>query len=102
MMRRRLHGRRGLKYFGCNFNLQIRRTSPPSRAAWIEILRSGFVYMSEDGRRLHGRRGLKSDFGDFPAEPVLSPPSRAAWIEMLSLAEQKRGYGVAAFTGGVD
>ena len=53
--------------------------SPPSRAAWIEIL------------HLLGN--------DIPEE---SPPSRAAWIEILIQLAENPGGGVAAFTGGVD
>ena len=57
--RRRLHGRRGLKYdavSGC-FAVGV---SPPSRAAWIEI---------------SGDSGMSASAG-------ASPPSRAAWIEI--------------------
>ena len=53
--------------------------SPPSRAAWIEILPSS-------SGRLYS----------------VSPPSRAAWIEINAFAGVlPTGY-VAAFTGGVD
>ena len=54
-------------------------TSPPSRAAWIEIM-----YESVE-------RTLDE-----------SPPSRAAWIEIINLASISGGKFVAAFTGGVD
>ena len=36
LYRRRLHGRRGLK-FGCLRLNVIKNESPPSRAAWIEM-----------------------------------------------------------------
>ena len=54
--------------------------SPPSRAAWIEIM------LPRPVRRR--RRG--------------SPPSRAAWIEMAFLPLLSLSVTVAAFTGGVD
>jgi len=55
-------------------------SSPPSRAAWIEIT---------------------------PSMPVInaawsSPPSRAAWIEIHKCRVAVRMESVAAFTGGVD
>ena len=34
--------------------------SPPSRAAWIEMIEDIADYILSNGRRLHGRRGLKS------------------------------------------
>ena len=53
--------------------------SPPSRAAWIEIIQHGYtVYL------------------------YLSPPSRAAWIEIMSPWFAFTASTVAAFTGGVD
>ena len=79
--RRRLHGRRGLKYTPL-YHSWSRRQSPPSRAAWIEILqyiiwcslfgsppsRAAWIEIRNASyhsprirsRRLHGRRGLKS------------------------------------------
>ena len=53
--------------------------SPPSRAAWIEILITMFL-----------RKGN------------WSPPSRAAWIEIEDSRPLMRPTTVAAFTGGVD
>ena len=53
--------------------------SPPSRAAWIEIL-----------------NGISLATG------LLSPPSRAAWIEISQPAYGLSEPFVAAFTGGVD
>ena len=98
--------------------------SPPSRAAWIEILIMPTVLNSDCCRRLHGRRGLKSfnvyiNAGaasrrlhgrrglKFFSIFVLtgsdeSPPSRAAWIEIRSCQPWLRRFRVAAFTGGVD
>ena len=54
--------------------------SPPSRAAWIEIL----------------LRANKKAFY------VKSPPSRAAWIEIEHIVKKLESLMVAAFTGGVD
>ena len=54
-------------------------SSPPSRAAWIE--------MGTARKQLHVHA---------------SPPSRAAWIEMLYKKSDEIGGRVAAFTGGVD
>ena len=54
--------------------------SPPSRAAWIEILPSVELEYTS----------------------TVSPPSRAAWIEISQLTTQHRQRRVAAFTGGVD
>ena len=53
--------------------------SPPSRAAWIEIVKRE-RYMID----------------------AASPPSRAAWIEMVKKGEKAVSKFVAAFTGGVD
>ena len=53
--------------------------SPPSRAAWIEIVAN-----------------LVAVIGG------MSPPSRAAWIEMSSCFVVVQIIAVAAFTGGVD
>ena len=55
-------------------------TSPPSRAAWIEMgqYRNASLYASA------------------------SPPSRAAWIEIERTCGNISGCSVAAFTGGVD
>ena len=56
------------------------RTSPPSRGAWIEMLRSTQV-----------------------PSAYLSPPSRGAWIEMSSDSPRARGgAAVAPLAGGVD
>ena len=53
--------------------------SPPSRAAWIEMIYTRILSSS-------------------PA----SPPSRAAWIEILFAFVLLPKAAVAAFTGGVD
>ena len=53
--------------------------SPPSRAAWIEIL------MRKQVRTARA-----------------SPPSRAAWIEIEQHKNRNYYDSVAAFTGGVD
>ncbi len=53
--------------------------SPPSRAAWIEIL------VTPVSSAVHS-----------------SPPSRAAWIEIQRVRELVDVVNVAAFTGGVD
>ena len=76
--RRRLHGRRGLKYQG------KRNTR------------------ERESRRLHGRRGLKY-LDEQPVIPATgSPPSRAAWIEIVGWNKEEFKAAVAAFTGGVD
>ena len=54
--------------------------SPPSRAAWIEIIYKAFCLNNKRSRRLHGRRGLK-------------------WECHLLINAMNQ---VAAFTGGVD
>ena len=56
--RRRLHGRRGLKFDWLKEYGTI-TASPPSRAAWIEMLNFAIMLSTRVGRRLHGRRGLK-------------------------------------------
>ena len=53
--------------------------SPPSRAAWIEIVKNNHIINGD-----------------------MSPPSRAAWIEMLVRIVTDALAEVAAFTGGVD
>ncbi len=53
--------------------------SPPSRAAWIEMLNFAIMLSTRVGRRLHGRRGLKF--------------AQLAGVKFEA---------VAAFTGGVD
>ena len=57
-------------------------TSPPSRAAWIEIAFVIFSSLIRPGRRLHGRRGLKYICASSVSCWRGSPPSRAAWIEI--------------------
>ena len=76
--------------------------SPPSRAAWIEILCLYKIADSVHGRRLHGRRGLKSLFSGTVRIELRSPPSRAAWIEICLKIDTLSRWLVAAFTGGVD
>ena len=53
--------------------------SPPSRAAWIEIMQRRYYVGC-----------------------MKSPPSRAAWIEMANASGTTAAGQVAAFTGGVD
>ena len=77
-LRRRLHGRRGLKYH-VGYVVGQNAKSPPSRAAWIEI---DYLFIL------------------FYRDP--SPPSRAAWIEIVPLSVVRPVFSVAAFTGGVD
>ena len=102
--RRRLHGRRGLKSSACILLCPWLR-SPPSRAAWIEIVPRSARLCRRQRRRLHGRRGLKSTLWQWSivrdsrrlhgrrglklklitvayTKRETSPPSRAAWIEM--------------------
>ena len=75
--------------------------SPPSRAAWIEMISSAAPAMMSPGppsraawiEISHYRREMKKKE---------SPPSRAAWIEMGSASTASTISSVAAFTGGVD
>ena len=78
-------------------------TSPPSRAAWIEMPCGIGAVRYSFGRRLHGRRGLKWHYQQCVYVGVVwSPPSRAAWIEILPFTFDVSVADVAAFTGGVD
>ena len=76
--------------------------SPPSRAAWIEIIFAFTGSKEPLCRRLHGRRGLKCPQIDNLDIPNPSPPSRAAWIEIRDYRRRAAQRQVAAFTGGVD
>ena len=80
----------------------VDKTSPPSRAAWIEIETVTALKAERERRRLHGRRGLKSLRAEARAGPEPSPPSRAAWIEIKNAVKARKFKRVAAFTGGVD
>ena len=121
--RRRLHGRRGLKFdnyvadtyakesppsraawieIGLTQSQQNPLMSPPSRAAWIEMENAAALMIGTLSRRLHGRRGLKFPSCAHPAFGTPSPPSRAAWIEITVLQGITQIITVAAFTGGVD
>ena len=77
-------------------------SSPPSRAAWIEILHVTHHSAAVTSRRLHGRRGLKYIIVKKIIAPSWSPPSRAAWIEIGCKLILPPKSIVAAFTGGVD
>ena len=76
--------------------------SPPSRAAWIEIVCGGIQKTVCYSRRLHGRRGLKSLLCILLIVTAWSPPSRAAGIESRVEPDYTYVAYVAAFTGGVD
>ena len=76
--------------------------SPPSRAAWIEIINHAENVSKRLCRRLHGRRGLKWLRMTESLLLRTSPPSRAAWIEIRRLQQALALLAVAAFTGGVD
>ena len=113
---RRLHGRRGLK---CTLGIRAATatSSPPSRAAWIEIseylkflsiiprrrphgrrgLKSfdAYNYTVFARRRLHGRRGLKYFCEHFVIGKIASPPSRAAWIEIWFVSLNRLKCGVS-------
>ena len=78
---RRLHGRRGLKFFYKRVGFAVTQ-SPPSRAAWIEITLPLSNVRTAKRRRLHGRRGLKFSLHFYFLLFAKSPPSRAAWIEI--------------------
>ena len=64
--------------------------SPPSRAAWIEIVFTNIYCFICTGRRLHGRRGLKYPGSFRVSGRNSSPPSRAAWIEIGLRCRQTR------------
>ena len=103
---RRLHGRRGLKWKPKRCG-NARAKSPPSRAAWIEMVTTATKLKEFSRRRLHGRRGLKCRRRrQKPRQPCRrlhgrrglkwtstralwkprwSPPSRAAWIEISDM-----------------
>ena len=75
--------------------------SPPSRAAWIEII------VNLSGRLLPASPPSRAAWIEImlwqqSSMPNWSPPSRAAWIEMLPRIEPLIAASVAAFTGGVD
>ena len=76
-------------------------TSPPSRAAWIEMAElNPFAppYPSPPSRAAW----IEMPRFYCRAPQGVSPPSRAAWIEMLARKPCKGRGCVAAFTGGVD
>ena len=98
---RRLHGRRGLKWQK-TVRARAPALSPPSRAAWIEIVGWNKEEFRAASRRLHGRRGLKYADKDPSLHVYASPPSRAAWIEIPRSQAMTQICRVAAFTGGVD
>ena len=76
--------------------------SPPSRAAWIEIIYKMELAM-EDGKSPPSRAAwIEMPKASAKAEATVSPPSRAAWIEMIMVAPRSEHEKVAAFTGGVD
>ena len=101
LRRRRLHGRRGLKY-RVYLHMFSPPQSPPSRAAWIEMLaenpgavdwksppsRAAWIEIVQPdsghgvcGRRLHGRRGLKLPKNERPMRSVWSPLSRGRGLK---------------------
>ena len=75
--------------------------SPPSRAAWIEILPArtrGAAKKSPPSRAAWIEIRMREDSPKWKQ----SPPSRAAWIEISGALADAAGVLVAAFTGGVD
>mgnify|MGYP006890061008 CR=1 FL=1 len=122
-MSRRLHGRRGLKSKGTG-DLTIPDKSPPSRAAWIEIVTGVDDFHCILRRRLHGRRGLKSVQSGAKIELISRRLHgrrglKCPQIDNLDIPNRRRLHGrrglkllealieasaeyVAAFTGGVD
>ena len=76
--------------------------SPPSRAAWIEIQR--IIKIIFRLRRSPPSRAAWIEIisTEVKHNVTSSPPSRAAWIE-IELKKMVKAYNeVAAFTGGVD
>ena len=97
---RRLHGRRGLKSYD-EIIAQFAKWSPPSRAAWIEMVSTPaevFEFVSPPSRAAWIEIELVAE-GKIA---IASPPSRAAWIEIIPNMNKRTYMQVAAFTGGVD
>ena len=76
--------------------------SPPSRAAWIEIVSERVAQIEEKSRRLHGRRGLKSFFMIRPLRPRRRRLHGRRGLKYYDSMKEAEKDGVAAFTGGVD
>ena len=100
-MSRRLHGRRGLKSKGTG-DLTIPDKSPPSRAAWIEIVTGVDDFHCILRRRLHGRRGLKSVQSGAKIELISRRLHGRRGLKLLEALIEASAEYVAAFTGGVD
>ena len=80
MRRRRLHGRRGLKYT-LGFPIFIIRGRRLHGRRGLKYHGFG-LECAQHRRRLHGRRGLKLRYAQKLEQKETSPPSRAAWIEI--------------------
>ena len=76
-------------------------TSPPSRAAWIEIYDT-YEKVKKVESPPSRAAWIEMSSGALADAAGVSPPSRAAWIEILIQLAENPGGGVAAFTGGVD
>ena len=79
--RRRLHGRRGLKFcVALSSGLTVAGRRLHGRRGLKSNRQRGHVL--QPSRRLHGRRGLKLRLRRELLALSKSPPSRAAWIEI--------------------
>ena len=75
--------------------------SPPSRAAWIEMLYSIARLGKRPRRRLHGRRGLKFWQKIIEQNPECRRLHGRRGLKFRKL-NKSTNHEVAAFTGGVD
>ncbi len=81
---------------------QIEEKSPPSRAAWIEILAGSMGKVVEASRRLHGRRGLKCKADNDVLNGIRRRLHGRRGLKYLLGSGCRGRRNVAAFTGGVD
>ena len=76
--------------------------SPPSRGAWIEIIRTGCqspqFWMSPPSRGAW----IEIEALNNNTVVMTSPPSRGAWIEIRRLSTPSLSCDVAPLAGGVD
>ena len=81
----------------------MRKKSPPSRGAWIEIYNIGNINGSRSTSPPSRGAWIEICRGDPWRRRHWSPPSRGAWIEMLSDAiNALTAAAVAPLAGGVD
>ena len=83
-------------------DLTIPDKSPPSRAAWIEIVTGVDDFHCILRRRLHGRRGLKSVQSGAKIELISRRLHGRRGLKSALSPFRRQTQHVAAFTGGVD